>query len=99
MYVSKLAIGTVKFSLDYGIANEAGQVPFDEAQCVLSLAKENEINVLDTAISYGNSEEVLGKAGTDGFRVVTKLPSLPADQSDIARWVRDHVGASLKRLR
>jgi len=54
--------------------------------------------MLDTAIAYGTSEEVLGKVGTDGFRVVTKLPSLPADQSDIARWVRDQVETSLKRL-
>jgi aryl-alcohol dehydrogenase-like predicted oxidoreductase len=96
--VTKLALGTVQFGLEYGIANEVGQVSLDEAQYVLSLAKENEIDVLDTAIAYGASEEVLGKVGVDEFRVVTKLPSLSADQSDIARCVRDQVEASLKRL-
>lgn len=96
--MSKLALGTVQFGLDYGVANEAGQVKSAEVEQILSEAKKNGIDILDTAIAYGNSEEVLGKVGIDGFRVVTKLPSLPADQSNIARWVIDQVGASLKRL-
>lgn len=94
----KLALGTVQFGLDYGIANETGQVRLNEAQGILSLASASGIDVLDTAIAYGTSEEVLGKVGIDRFRVVTKLPSLPADQGDIARWVRDQVEASLARL-
>ena len=98
MIRAKIALGTVQFGLDYGIANEAGQVSLGEAQRTLSLAKENEIDVLDTAIAYGTSEEVLGKVGIDGFCVVTKLPSLPADQSDMAHWVTEQVRESLARL-
>jgi len=95
----KLALGTVQFGLDYGVANDAGQVPLAEVQGILSLASASGIDVLDTAIAYGTSEEVLGKVGIDRFRVVTKLPSLPsADEDDIARWVRDQVEASLARL-
>ena len=96
--MNKVALGTVQFGLDYGIANEAGQVSLDEAQCVLSLARENKIDVLDTAIAYGTSEEVLGKVGVDGFRVITKLPSLPDDQNNVARWVTEQVRESLARL-
>jgi aryl-alcohol dehydrogenase-like predicted oxidoreductase len=95
----KLALGTVQFGLDYGIANEAGQVSLGEAQSILSLAKENEIDVLDTAIVYGTSEEVLGKLNVNEFRVVTKLPSLPDDQNDITHWVTAQVRKSLARLR
>jgi len=94
----KLALGTVQFGLHYGIANEAGQVSLGEAQSVLSLAKANEIDVLDTAIAYGASEEVLGKVGIDGFRVVTKFPSLPDDQNNVASWVTEQVRESLARL-
>ena len=83
-FMNKVALGTVQFGLDYGIANEAGQVSLYEAQRVLSLAKGNGIDVLDTAIAYGTSEEILGKVGVDGFRVVTKLPSLPEDPNNIA---------------
>ncbi len=98
MYANKIALGTVQFGLDYGVANEAGQVKSGEVKQILSEAKKNGINMLDTAIAYGTSEEVLGKAGADDFRVVTKLPSLPSDEGNIACWVRDQVAASLKRL-
>lgn len=99
MIAAKIALGTVQFGLDYGIANEAGQVKCAEVEQILSEAKKNGIDMLDTAIAYGTSEEALGKVGVDGFRMVTKLPSLPAKQGDIPRWVRGQVEASLKRLR
>jgi aryl-alcohol dehydrogenase-like predicted oxidoreductase len=98
MKASSLALGTVQFGLDYGIANVAGQVSSDEVRRILFLAQKSGIDALDTAIAYGTSEEVLGKAGVDGFRIVTKLPTLSADQSNIARWVRDQIEASLRRL-
>jgi aryl-alcohol dehydrogenase-like predicted oxidoreductase len=96
--LSKLSLGTVQFGLDYGIANKAGQVSLGEVQCILSFAKANEIDVLDTAIAYGTSEEVLGKVGVDGFRVVTKLPSLPENQNNVSFWVTEQVRESLARL-
>lgn len=83
----------------YGVANREGQVILADVEQILFLATKHKIDVLDTAINYGNSEEVLGKVGVDGFRLVTKLPSLPTKQRDIGRWVRDHVVGSLKRLR
>jgi aryl-alcohol dehydrogenase-like predicted oxidoreductase len=95
----KIGLGAVQFGLDYGVANEAGQVEIAEVERILIGAKKNAINILDTAIKYGTSEGVLGKVGVDGFRVITKLPSLPLDQSDIPRWVMDQVEASLKNLR
>lgn len=98
MSKNKLVLGTVQFGLNYGVANKVGQVQPDSVLSILEIARSNNVDILDTAIAYGTSEEVLGKAGTDGFRVVTKLPSLPADQSNIGRWVRDQVKASLKRL-
>ena len=95
----KLALGTVQFGLDYGVANVAGQVQLAEARSMLSLASASGIDVLDTAIAYGTSEEVLGKVGAERFRVVTKLPSLPpCDEDHIACWVRDQVESSLARL-
>jgi len=98
MPFSNLSLGTVQFGLDYGIANKAGQVSLGEAQSVMSLAKANEIDVVDTAIAYGTSEQVLGKVGVDGFRVVTKLPSLPEGQDNVAHWVTEQVRESLARL-
>ena len=72
----KLALGTVQFGLDYGITNNDGQVQINEVRKILKFAKINNINTLDTASNYGNSEDILGEVGVDGHHVITKTTSL-----------------------
>ena len=43
--MSRLALGTVQFGLDYGIANTSGQVRYDEIKNILSLAKYHNIDI------------------------------------------------------
>ena len=74
--MNKLALGTVQFGLDYGIFNIGGQLALEEARKVLKLAKEYDIDTLDTASGYGNSEKVLGIIGVNDFQIVTKTTSL-----------------------
>jgi len=93
-----LALGTVQFGLPYGISNARGQVARDTAAEILELARRSGVDILDTAIAYGNSEACLGEVGVDGFRIVTKLPALPDKCDDVGAWVRGQVQASLKRL-
>lgn len=94
----KLALGTVQFGLSYGIANQEGQVTRAVAKTMLHYAQASGIDTLDTAIAYGESEACLGEVGTQGFRLVTKLPAVPDGQVDIHNWVREQVAASFKRL-
>jgi aryl-alcohol dehydrogenase-like predicted oxidoreductase len=70
--MNKLALGAVQFGLDYGVTNNEGKVQIEEVKSILECAKENSINTLDTAASYGNSEEVLGGVGVNDFQVITK---------------------------
>jgi len=65
---------------------------------MLQLAVLNGIDTLDTAIAYGESEAALGQAGTQGFKVVTKLTALPDDCLDVISWVMKQVDASFTRL-
>ncbi len=74
--MSKLALGTVQFGLDYGISNTSGQVSLEEARKVLKLAKEYGVDTLDTSSTYGDSERVLGNIGIDDYQIVTKTTSL-----------------------
>jgi len=99
MNESKIALGTVQFGLNYGIANFSGQTSLTEVGQILLLARKKKIDVLDTAIAYGASEEALGIAGVDGFRTITKLPPISEDQDDICLWVSRQVDGSLKRLK
>jgi aryl-alcohol dehydrogenase-like predicted oxidoreductase len=95
---SKLALGTAQFGLSYGITNQSGKVSFSEAKHILEQAGKAKINFLDTAIAYGDSEEVLGNIGVAQFSVISKLPGLPESSADIDSWVEGQVEGSLKRL-
>lgn len=95
----RLALGTVQFGLTYGIANESGQVSAAEAARILEVARAAGVDTLDTAIAYGDSEARLGEIGVGGWRVVTKLPPVPREVTDIGGWVDDEVRGSLRRLR
>ena len=96
--MNRLALGTVQFGLSYGIANQVGQVTRSEVKGMLQLALANGIDTLDTAIAYGKSEICLGEVGTQGFKVVTKLPAVPDDCVEVRTWVQQQVNASLSRL-
>ena len=74
--MNKLALGTAQFGLDYGVTNSEGKVQVEEVELILGCAKENSINTLDTAASYGNSEEVLGSIGISDFQIITKTMPL-----------------------
>jgi aryl-alcohol dehydrogenase-like predicted oxidoreductase len=94
----RVALGTAQLGLPYGIANQTGQVGRSEAKAMLQLAATSGIDTLDTAIAYGESEMCLGEAGVKAFKVVTKLPAIPASGQDVGAWVREQVGSSLRRL-
>jgi len=95
----KLALGTAQFGFPYGIANASGQVCLDEAAAILDQAWKAGFRVLDTAISYGESEQRLGMMGVGGWQVVSKLPGLPEPGVAIGGLVREWVAGSLRRLR
>ena len=94
----KIGLGTVQFGLPYGVANQTGQVSVEDVKEMLGLARAYDIDTLDTAVAYGDSESSLGKAGVAGFKVVTKLPAIPADCVHLAGWVKEQVLESLTRL-
>ena len=96
---NRLALGTVQFGLPYGVANTSGQVSSGEAATILQQAWTAGVDTLDTAIAYGESEQRLGEIGVEGWRVVSKLPAIPDDYTDVEMWVQEAVICSLQRLK
>ena len=73
---NKIAIGTAQFGLDYGIANKHGRVSANEIRSILNFALENNINTLDTAKVYGNSEKSIGdylEESKKKWNIITKI--------------------------
>lgn len=95
----RLALGTAQFGLNYGIANQAGQVLVNDAAIILDCAAAAGLDTLDTAIAYGDSEERLGQIGVNQWQIVSKLPQLPDRSLDVSAWVRASVMGSLARLK
>jgi hypothetical protein len=96
--VSKIALGTVQFGVDYGVANKLGKVSLSEAKKIISFAKKYEVNTIDTANAYGDSETVLGGIGVEDFNIVTKL-SFPLNVDKFDDWLKSQIEETCVRLR
>lgn len=98
----KIGIGAVQFGLDYGISNQAGKTPVQEVNNILQIAQKAEIEVIDTAPAYGDSESVLGHTLTSQhlFRIITKTPIFHKKKIvyDDAKILKNTFCCSLKKL-
>ena len=103
MNVMKIGLGTAQFGQDYGVSNRKGKVPLVEAKEILALARDNGINLMDTAPAYGTSEDVIGQSLTEemSFKIVTKTPCLRKSRIEKAdaALIKDTFWKSLKRLK
>jgi aryl-alcohol dehydrogenase-like predicted oxidoreductase len=94
----RLAVGTAQFGDAYGVANKTGRLSQSDIADILNLARRSGIDTLDSAIAYGDSEARIGASNVHGFRIVTKLPLLPAGIENVTEWVLTQLRGSLERL-
>ena len=90
---NKIALGTAQFGMNYGINNSKGIVSDKELSDIFDLAKSEEINMLDCAFQYGNSEKRIGSLSKNNFKIVTKCPEI---KSEIE--LLNYFSESIKRL-
>ena len=97
----KLALGTVQFGIDYGVNSASGKVKPEEVKKILNYAHSKNIDFLDTAFTYGNSEKVLGKVNVSNFKVITKtryFDNLKIENNDV-NLLNDEFQHSLENLK
>lgn len=93
----KLALGTVQLGIPYGINNTTGVPVDDEISRIFTTARSAGINVVDTAIAYGDAEKKIGLLSGGDFKIITKLPAHPEGKYSYS-WLSDTINASLERL-
>ena len=72
--ISSITLGTVQLGLPYGVANKQGQPSVQYSHELLHAAMANGIYTLDTARTYGNSEDVIGSFNrAKDFTIVSKF--------------------------
>lgn len=80
--ISKIGLGSVQFGINYGFTKKKSQEEVDD---ILQSAINNNINLIDTAREYGDSEEKIGSFISENkneFIIATKLKKIP-DQPDL----------------
>ena len=96
--MKSIILGSAQFGMKYGINNIDQRVKLSEIRSILNFARESYLDIIDTAITYNESEQVLGSIGLGSFKVISKLPKLPSDILDVNLWVKDQTISSINRL-
>jgi len=100
-FADKIAIGTTKLGMPYGVLNPK-QVVETQVHQLLNKAGELGFNCFDTAPSYGNAEKLLGKYVLPELRklIITKVAKVPTstiDQESILA-IEDRFQQSLQNM-
>ncbi len=102
MVVSALGLGTVKLGRDQGVKYPQGfTIPDDQsAAALLAQARDLNINLIDTAPAYGNSEERLGsllKGQRKDWLICSKVGEEFNDGQSHFDFTPEHTQASIER--
>lgn len=95
---SKLILGTVQFGMNYGINNKDGKPSFDKVKEILDAAANHGVLILDSAESYGDSQEIIGnyhKKSFNTFQLITKFSDA---RLDLPKNIKERVYLNLKTL-
>ena len=99
----ELGLGTVQFGMNYGLSNRDGQTAEDEVKKIINFSGQHKVRVLDTAASYGNSEQVLGNAmpADHPFDIIAKtiVCNAPVIGTSDAERLKDTFQRTLANLR
>ena len=97
--MNRIVLGGAQLGLPYGILNGGETLSREEVARILDTAVARGIDSIDTAIAYGQSESVIGETSQNRFNIISKLPPLPVDISNVSEWVHSQVQGSLSRLK
>ena len=97
--MNRIVLGGAQLGLPYGVLNGGETLSGEEVARILDTAVSHGIDSIDTAIAYGQSESIIGETSQNRFNIISKLPPLPLDVSNVFEWVIAQVEASLSRLK
>lgn len=92
----KIGIGSAQFGLNYGLTNSFGKVTKNEIGSILRKAASENISLIDTAASYGDSEEILGKFDLKSFELITKYAPQNLTELKTSNFIKNIESSSAK---
>ena len=94
---NKICIGSANFGLRYGLKNKK-TLSDKVIKKIFSFANKNNINFIDTAISYKKSEVKIGYSNQKNLNIITKISKIPNNVKNVKKWIIDNTILSCKRL-
>ena len=92
----KFAIGTAEFIKNYGILKK--NIKINECKKIIKSFYKN-IDMLDTAPSYGNAEEFIGNYGNHKYKILTKINKIKSKKEKGQIFeINNKIVKSLKKL-
>ena len=99
MLNKKVCISTAQFGMKYGISNKSRKPKKKELDKIFSIIEKKKIKFIDTALNYGNCEDVLNKHNLQNINVITKIPKIPSKHLNIDKWIEKKIELSRKKLK
>lgn len=99
--LSRMCLGTAQLGLNYGVLNTSGKIKAEEFKAVLLSSQSEGIHLIDTASSYGSSEQELGQIIPESgkFQIITKYKKNTIHSSNEIELPKSQLATSLKSLR
>lgn len=94
----KLVLGSAQLGMKYGLFNNK-KISYKEIKKIEKLVLKSNIHFIDTAMSYGVSEKIIGKSELKNLNIITKI-KLPKKKIICIRdWILKEILSSLKKLK
>ena len=93
----KIGIGTAQLGMKYGVTNNSKKLDLDNFKKILSLSLKNNISIIDTANSYGDSIKKIGYTISQNkfrnkFKIISKVSDLrKVKKSNIYSHIFDNI--------
>lgn len=94
---SKIIIGTANFEKKYGIYPRRKNFKNSELTRIISNARRNSVDKIDTAISY-YTDDKLKKLHLRNWKITTKIPIIKSNKN-IKKFIFNNIEKSIKKLK
>ena len=93
----KLVIGTAQLGFNYGLLKK--KINLKEIKKIKNLLFKFNINIIDTAINYGDSEKIIGNSSLNKLKIITKIRIPILKKKKLEKWFSEEIKSSLKKLK
>lgn len=94
----KLVLGSAQLGMNYGLLNNK-KISRKEFKKIEELALKSNIKFIDTAINYGDCENIIGNSKLKNLHLITKIKLPNKKNIHIRNWVLKEISNSLIRLK